>query len=80
MHQNLTLHHKENKNRITLLKHSSQCRIGVSRKIKHNVFGFMEWSRDFLRIIHPIEWKVDNQNLCMVHSWFNNTKDEEVNG
>jgi hypothetical protein len=39
----------------------------------------MEWGRDFLRIFHPLQWKVHNRNLCMVRSWFNDTKDEKVN-
>jgi hypothetical protein len=37
---------------------------------------FVEWGRDFLRIFHPLKWKVHNQNLRMVCSWFNDTKDE----
>jgi hypothetical protein len=39
----------------------------------------IEWDKDFLRIFHPLQWKVHNRNLCMVCSWFNDTKDEEVN-
>jgi hypothetical protein len=39
----------------------------------------MEWGKYFLWIFHPLQWKVHNQNLCMVSSWFNDTKDEEVN-
>jgi hypothetical protein len=47
-------------------------------KKKSNIVS-VEWSRNFLRIFHPLQWKVHNRNLCMVHSWFNDTKDEEVN-
>jgi len=47
-------------------------------KKKSNIV-FVEWGRDFLRIFHPLQWKVHNQNLCMVCWWFNDTNDEEVN-
>ncbi len=40
---------------------------------------YMEWGRDFFRSFHPLQWKVHNQNLCMVCSWFNDTKDEKIN-
>ncbi len=40
---------------------------------------YVEWCRDFFRIFHHLQWKVHNQNLCMVRSWFNDTKDEKVN-
>jgi hypothetical protein len=39
----------------------------------------VEWGKYFLWIFHPLQWKVHDQNLCMVCSWFNDTKDEEVN-
>jgi hypothetical protein len=68
------------RNRITLLRHNSQCMIGFSRKIEQNVCDYVEWKKDFLKIIRPLQWKVHNQNLCMVCSWFNNTKYEEVYG
>jgi hypothetical protein len=39
----------------------------------------MEWGRNFFRIFHPLQWKVHNQNLCKVRSWFNDIEDEKVN-
>jgi len=70
---------------IAKKKKQENCTIGAQFTMYDRIFKkkpntmSMEWVRNFLKIFHPLKWKVHNRNLCMVNSWFNDTKDEEVN-
>ena len=50
----------------------------IFKKSLSNSKGKQKWGREYLRDNHTLQWKIYNQNVKMVRSWFSNQDDPDI--